>query len=146
MGTTAESLDKERKAIELRRAGYTYEDIANAIGYADHTGARDACLRAIKRSMSDAGVDELRQGELDRLDRLQRSAWTSALQGDLQAIATCLRIIDRRSKLLGLDAPIKQEILLEQVDGGMIDREVARLVEMLNEQGNADSSIQSSLA
>ena len=133
MGTTAESLEKERKAIELRRAGYTYDEIAQAIGYADHTGARDAVTRAIRRATSDAGVGELRQQELDRLDRLQRAVWTTAIQGDAQAVAQALRIIDRRCKLLGLDAPIKQEITVENLDGGLIDREVARLVEMLGQ-------------
>lgn len=133
MGTTADSLEKERKAIELRRAGYTYDEIAQAIGYADHTGARDAVTRAIRRATNEAGVGELRQQELDRLDRLQRSVWTNAIQGDLQAVATVLRIIDRRAKLLGLDAPVKQEITVETLDGGMIDREVARLVELLGQ-------------
>lgn len=137
MATTAESLDRERKAIELRRAGYTYDDIATTLGYADHTGARDACIRAIKRATDTGSVDELRQQELDRLDKLQTKAWAMAMNNDLQAVATCLRIIDRRAKLLGLDAPVRQEITVEHLDTSLIDQEVARLVQLL--ENNNDS-------
>jgi hypothetical protein len=126
-----QQIDKERKAIELRRAGATYDDIARAVGYKDPSGARAAYQRALKRTLQDAGSEEVREIELDRLDRLQRAAWTNALAGDVNAINTVLRIMHRRAAYLGLDAPVKQEIKVETVDAASIDAEVARLVEML---------------
>jgi hypothetical protein len=102
-------------------------------------------MRAIKRSTQSAGVNELREQELDRLDRLQRNVWAQALNGDLQAVQVALRIIDRRAKLLGLDTPVRQEILIEQIDNSTVDREIQRLVEMLNDTGSTDSGITGSV-
>ena len=85
----------------------------------------------------DAGAPEARDAELDRLERLQRSWWLPALSGDERAARVVLSVMDRRAKLLGLDAPIKSEIKVEQVDAASIDAEVARLVAMLEKQPNA---------
>jgi hypothetical protein len=46
---------------------------------------------------------ELRDLEAARLDRLQEQPWLQAVQGNLAAIDRCLRIMERRAKLLGLD-------------------------------------------
>lgn len=134
---TPELIDKERQVLELRRAGATYDDCARATGYATAQGAYLAYQRAIKRTLQEAGTEEARQTELDRLDRLQRAIWSKAMAGDLNACNSVLRIFDRRARYLGLDAPIKQEITLETADGAMIDREVARLVEMLQRTNGA---------
>lgn len=48
-------------------------------------------------------VDELRVLELDRLDRLQRSCWDSAIAGDIPAVDRVLKVIAARVRLLGLD-------------------------------------------
>lgn len=52
-------------------------------------------------------AEALRTLELERLDRLWLQCYQSAQQGDLPAVDRCLRIMERRSKLLGLDAPTK---------------------------------------
>jgi hypothetical protein len=132
-------IDKERQVLELRRAGATFDNCAKAAGYATPQGAYLAYQRAMKRTLQEAGTEEARQTELDRLDRLQLAIWSKAMAGDINACNSVLRIFDRRARYLGLDAPIKQEILLETADGAMIDREVARLVEML-ERSNGTSS------
>jgi hypothetical protein len=46
----------------------------------------------------------LRQ-ELDRLDAMLRACWSKAIGGDMKAVDRVLKISERRSKLLGLDAP-----------------------------------------
>ena len=46
-------------------------------------------------------VDEYRRLELDRLDALQTALWPQALVGDM-AVNTVLRIIEQRTRLLGL--------------------------------------------
>lgn len=134
---TPELVEKERQVLELRRAGATWDDCARAVGYATPQGALLAYRRAIQRAMLDAGADEARQTELDRLDRLQRGVWAQAVNGDVGAINSVLRIMDRRARLLGLDAPIKQEITVEQIDPTSIDAEVQRLAAMLAEQPTA---------
>ena len=129
-----ELVEKERQVLELRRAGATYDECARATGYATPQGAYLAYQRALKRTLVEAGADEARQTELDRLDRLQRAVWPKAMNGDIQAINSVLRIFDRRARYLGLDAPIRQEIKLDVADANSIDAEVARLVEMLGKE------------
>jgi hypothetical protein len=140
-----EQLDRELKVLELRRAGLTWQRIAEQVGYADHSGAYLAYKRALKRVLQQP-AEELRQAEIDRLDRLQLAAWPNAMKGDNSAIATVLRIMERRAKLMGLDMPVKIAQDVTVWDGGeSIDRAVRDLAELLR-QNSADSSVESPMA
>lgn len=98
---------KQAEAVKMKVAGATYEDIAKILGYADHTGARWAVHAGLAARLDDAGVEELRQIELERLERLHLSRWKKATDGDNEAYVLVLRTMERRAKLLGLDAPVK---------------------------------------
>jgi hypothetical protein len=133
------SMDREVEAIQLRRQGLTYGEIAERLGYADHRGASLAVQRGMRRALQEP-ADELREIEAARLDRAMSKIWDQVEQGDLKAIGTMLRIMERRSKLLGLDAPtvIQQDVTL--FDGSSdLDREVMRLAEILAGNGNTHS-------
>ena len=101
-------IEREEQALELRRAGASYREIARSLSISLRT-AHSVVQRGIGRHI--AAVAE--QGEhvlaleLDRLDRLLRAVWPQAIQGQPQAIDRALRIIERRSAFLGLDAPRK---------------------------------------
>lgn len=133
-------IEKERRVLELRRAGLTFDVIAQEVGYSNASGAYHAFTRAMKRTLQQAGADELRELELDRLDRLQRFAWPQATQGNLRAIDSILRIMARRARLLGLDAPIKQEVTTFE-GGTEIDREVQRLVALLEAGSGSENDL-----
>lgn len=98
-----ETVDKERQIIELRRAGASFIEIASALDLPSADAARVAFRRAMEHSLNDSGADEMRSLETERLDRLQRAAWTKAAAGDLVAIGVVLRIMERRARLHGLD-------------------------------------------
>lgn len=102
------AVDKQVRALELRKAGLTLEQIANELGYASKSGAAKALSAALQKTIQEP-ADELRTLESQRLDALLHSLWNNALSGDTRAIDTCLRVMDRRAKLLGLDAPSKLE-------------------------------------
>jgi hypothetical protein len=126
-----ELVDKEVKVLELRRVGLTWVRIAEEVGYADHTGAYAAYKRAIKRTMQQP-ADELREQELDRIDRLQVAVWPAAMKGDTRAVLTIVRLMERRAKLTGLDMPIKIEQDVTTWTGGdTIDRAVRDLAALL---------------
>jgi hypothetical protein len=126
-----ELVDKEIKVLELRRVGLTWVRIAEEVGYADHTGAYAAYKRAIKRTMQQP-ADELREQELDRIDRLQVAVWPAAMKGDTRAVLTIVRLMERRAKLTGLDMPIKIEQDVTTWTGGdTIDRAVRDLAALL---------------
>jgi len=138
-----EVIEKERKALELRRAGVGYDEIAQAVGYANGSGAYRAVQRAMKRTLREAGAEEIRDQELDRLDRMQRSVWPRAIQGDLPAVGAVLRIMERRSRMLGLDAPVTATIAVEHFDGQTVDAEVQRIMATL--QGQKPKAIESTI-
>lgn len=124
-------LDKERTALELRRAGATYQDIADHLGYATAQGAYLAYQRALKRTLTDAGSEEVREMELDRLDRLQRAVWAKAVAGEYPAVDRVLKIMAQRAQYLGLYAPAKMQVEAVVYDAGTIEYEVARLRTLL---------------
>ena len=140
-----ELVDKEIRVLELRRVGLTWQRIADEVGYADHTGAYAAYKRAIKRTMQQP-ADELREQEIDRIDRLQVAVWPSAMKGDTRAVLTIIRLMERRAKLLGLDKPIKIEQDITTWDGNdTIDRAVRELAALLTAD-NATGSGESPMA
>ena len=143
----AESRLREIEAINLRRQGLTYGEIAERVGYSDHTGARLAVLRGMQRALQEP-ADELREIEANRLDALQSAYWRPALEGDAKAATILLKLMERRSKLLGLDQPIRVESNVTVFEGGSeLDAEVQRLAEFLASNANTDSgSVEVALA
>jgi hypothetical protein len=140
-----ELVDREIKVLELRRVGLTWVRIAEEVGYKDHTGAYAAYKRAIKRTMQQP-ADELREQELDRIDRLQVAVWPSAMKGDTRAVLTIVRLMERRAKLTGLDMPIKIEQDVTTWTGGdSIDRAVRDLASLLT-RNDATGSGESAMA
>ncbi len=102
-------LDRQRKALQMRRDGADFDAIAEACGYSNRSGAYKAVMTALKKMMREP-ADELRSLELDRLDRLYTQMARKAEGGDEKAVDRCLRIMERRARLLGLDAPVKQDV------------------------------------
>ena len=99
------------KAVEMRKAGATYSLIATRLGYASESGAFYAVNQALQSLNEKITEDltEMKQLELERLNRLTVTLWPKATQGDLACIDRVLRIMERRAKLMGLDAPTKGE-------------------------------------
>ena len=100
--------ERRREAVRLRREGETLDRIADELGC-----SRPAVIKHIRTALADlaestqAETVEWRAIELERLDALQRAIWDKAMDGDVAAIDRMLRIMERRSKLLALDAPTK---------------------------------------
>lgn len=129
----AKTAERRAKAVAMRLAGVDYETIAQRLGYASRGAAYTDIDRALQARLVEQhqGADVLRQQELARLDRLQAAAWTAAASGDLKAIETVLKVVDRRCKLLGLDAPVRHEVVTLDA----IDAEIARLTAELGGAG-----------
>ena len=125
-----DDLEKAERIIELRRTGATWELIAKATGYANASGAYKAYQR-ITENMVAPKLEEYRNMEIDLLDRLQLSVFDRAKQGDLRAISTVLSISDRRSRILGLDAPTKIQAEVVTYDGATLEQHTARIVEIV---------------
>ncbi|MEU9198861.1 hypothetical protein [Streptomyces sp. NPDC048332] len=129
--TTAQ---REAEAALLRSKGWTYPRIAAELGYTHRADAYNAVQKVLKETVREAG-EQVRALELERLDRLEAAAnevlerehitvsngrIVSGTDGApilddapvLQAIDRLLKIQERRSRLLGLDAPVKKDVSL----------------------------------
>jgi len=133
-------LEKELKIIELRRAGVTWEKISAEIGFKNASGAYKMYQRAAAR-MIRPNLEELRDVELDRLDRMQLGIWPKAKDGDMRAIDTVLRIQDRRARLLGLDAPTKIQAEVTVYEGQQLVEHTARIVELIRQSRGATGNV-----
>lgn len=89
------------RAAQLRTAGYSYLEIAKALGYANEGGAWKAVEAVRKTAIREAGRD-LVNLELERFDTLQRAAMGRAIGGDPSSIRAALRVMDQRARMLGL--------------------------------------------
>jgi hypothetical protein len=127
----AEREAKELKVLELRRAGFTFQRIAEEVGYATPSGAQRALERIMTRNVPQA-PEEFRWQELDRLDRMQVALWPRAMKGDDRAIGTIVRLMERRARLVGIDAPQRIQAEVVNYDGTRdIDGDIERIVNIL---------------
>lgn len=114
----AQVADRRAKAIALRLAGMDWQTIADRLDYPSRGAACTDVSRAMEANLEEqrTAVEVMREVESERLDRLQAAAWQSAARGDLKAIETVIKLIDRRIKLHGLDTPVRTEVT--GADGG----------------------------
>jgi len=106
----AKHLENKLKAVEvlnLRLAGYSYQRIAEKIGYASASGAWAAVKSALHELIAEPAEDVLKM-ELARLDRYLLLLHKKIFEEqDTSKIDVALRVAKRRAELLGLDRPIK---------------------------------------
>lgn len=95
------SAEKKRLALQLRLKGYSYQEIADEVGYGSKGSAHNAVSAELKAIPREA-AEQAREAELSRLDQLQKAMVNQALAGDPMAVDRVLKVIESRSKLLGL--------------------------------------------
>ena len=112
--------ERRVKAFELRKGGASYRQIGRALGVSEKTAHGDVItrLRELARIEEHVAAD-VRQLEVERLDALLMGHWGAATSGDERASRVVLSVLERRARLLGLDAPAKVD---ERVAGTAIMR------------------------
>lgn len=119
VGTTSRlvvgATERRSMAVELRKAGMSYNNIATAIishfgaeNLPKHYDARYAysdVLRVLEHTRAEMFEDAqtIIELELERLDELMMALWDSAISGNLKAVDRVLMIMQRRAKMLGLE-------------------------------------------
>lgn len=118
-GLTREFLaDRDLRIFKMRQAGVPNNEIARRFGMTT-AAVGTAVRRQLQRMNSEAlmAYPEVLRMELERLDALQQSIWPLTqhrkvrmddgtevtVEPDMKAVQTALSIMDRRSKLLGME-------------------------------------------
>lgn len=116
---TTRSADLRRRALDLRVAGATYEQIGLALALST-TAAYGHVQKALdeSRTQTKESADKVRATELRRLDGIVMALWPK--RSDPRFADSILRAMERRSRLLGLDAPLKSKSEVVGADGGPI--------------------------
>ncbi|NJM47941.1 MAG: hypothetical protein HC860_18680 [Alkalinema sp. RU_4_3] len=109
-------IERRQRAVELRKSGMTLEQVADQIAADPRFGvpnygassAYDDVRRALDQLNSECSLTtaQYRQLELERLDHMQWALQPKIDVGNTRAIEAAIKINDRRSKLLGLEAPL----------------------------------------
>ena len=102
--------------------GKTFVEIAREVPY-NSPQAHDAVKRALDVITREPAEEVLRL-DLERLDVLWQIQYMNAQGGDVQALAGCMKIMERRARMLGLDAPARTE--LTGKNGGPIETKTER--------------------
>lgn len=101
----AVAAERRIDALALRKRGATYDEIGKALGI-----TRQSAHALVKTAMDDLreqasdGAAEVMVLELERLDRMFAGLYPDAANGNVQAVNAVLRIMERRARMLGLDA------------------------------------------
>jgi Sigma-70, region 4 len=126
-GSVRARRERERVAVELRVDGCTYAEIGDRLGISDRMASR-IVNRAMNRVLREP-TDQLIDLERARLDALWQAMWPKAVAGSARHAEVCVRISERRSRLLGLDAPTRVHAsALADVTDAELDAEIERLL------------------
>lgn len=97
-----------RKAMEMRRKGMSYYEIAERLGVPESkaAGLAHQAIRAAADMVSRATREEILCLEVERLDALQNAIYDDAMAGDISAVREIRGIIMDRARLQQiLDGP-----------------------------------------
>jgi len=103
------SLKRREIALALRLQGYTYHEIGKRLKIS-HVSAWQHVKSAMEehRKALAEDVEQVRDMEVNRLDGMLEKLYPR--RKDPRTADTILRLMDRRSKLLGLDVPNKVDV------------------------------------
>ncbi|MGL5924647.1 hypothetical protein [Chroococcidiopsis sp.] len=110
-GKKEDTASRRLQAMELRKAGKNYRAIGKELGISEAQAHRDVAtvVKSITKLSTETALEH-QALELERLEMAMAAIAPQVQKGYLQAIDRWLRLCESRRKLLGIDAPAKQEI------------------------------------
>jgi DNA-binding CsgD family transcriptional regulator len=96
--------ERQTYMLQLRRTGTSLAEICSMMELS--MSSVKSCLKGAYSKLSmEHEAEESRQLELVRLDEVMHAYYDKAIEGDEKAADIVFKSMDRRAKLLGLDAP-----------------------------------------
>jgi hypothetical protein len=107
--TRADAQQRASLAAKLRVEGRTWEQIAETCGFLDASNAHRS-VRSFYADMPQPDVDDARREVWERTQWLWGKAVEDIEEGKPGAITAGVRVLERFSKLSGIDAPSRLEV------------------------------------
>tara|TARA_R110000851_G_scaffold235523_4_gene388086 strand:+ start:314 stop:817 length:504 start_codon:yes stop_codon:yes gene_type:complete len=114
--------ERQTYLLRLRRTGHSVANIAEMMDVTPNA-VSSALKGAYSKLHAEHEAIEARDLELTRLDEMQSSFYETACEGDPKAADVVFKAMDRRAKLLGLDAPEQKKIETNFTIGWLDDDE-----------------------
>jgi len=122
--------NRGRAAVALRLSGATYSEIADTLDLASEHAAKALIERDLGHDADEPRRNELRNFEALRLEALLKGVWVKATdpahREHIPAVKAAVAIIDRRIRLLGLDAP--EEVVIHTPAAQELEQWVAQVL------------------
>jgi hypothetical protein len=120
--------ERRRDVLTWRVAGQSFEAIgARLAPPVSRQRAHQLYLSALAEVTREPAEDAL-LADLERLDLLWRAALEQALAGSAQWAAVALRVLERRARILGYDAPARAEVHMTVEEVDQLDAEIEQLL------------------
>jgi hypothetical protein len=103
--------ERATKAFELRKWGASFEEIGKQCGFSTVRAYQviQEKMKELKDKLAE-DVEIVRTGEIERLNALLLNLTPRVRAGDAYSISVAIKVLERKSRLLGLDAPTKAEV------------------------------------
>lgn len=109
-------------ALDLKKRGCTYQQIADKLTKLFHPkGGKKVSKRTAfeyvqaeliaLRQQTELDVQSVRDLDLERCDAALAGLWEGITGGNPASVMAAMKVMERRSKLLGLDAPTRTEFV-----------------------------------
>lgn len=113
LDSASDSAERDEQILKLRVACNSVREIAKhfAMPISAVNAAIDRAVGVIDNKLRARSVAV----DLEMLNLLQKPFLVQAMKGDVAAAALLLKIVERRAAYLGLDAPMKLDIISQQI-------------------------------
>jgi hypothetical protein len=152
-------VEEVRRALALRLGGGTFQDIATALNIRSPEKARQLVMEGLQEAQNDirknAGM--YLAEESMRVERLMRAVWPlavgqparvdqagapiAAVPADLKAVDRAVKLMERKARLLGLDAPQRHQFGVEDEGGNAADDARQAIMGKLFEGAGTEGSL-----
>lgn len=102
--------ERDRRCVEMKHAGHSWDAIVMELGYASGGHARDRYQLYLSRMPPRENLEEQRELEMARLDRLMVALEPKILNHDVRAVEVMIKLMERRARMWGYDTPVKSQL------------------------------------
>ncbi len=134
---------RREQVAELVLAGYSYRQIGPMVGVSHAMVGKDvAAIREQWQARASEAYEQHVAEAMAALDLAQGRIVEAIADGDLAQADRLVKLLDRRARLLGLDAPARSEAEVTVHDGDSdLDRSIAELLGRMGAGGETVAGV-----